>query len=347
MGSLWLTTALLLITIIVFPIATYYLDEPPNDLQIYLLKLTSLIALIFAFLTFIIGEATKNFSQVDKIWSLTPFIYAWVITFNSKEGSWINDDDDQLSKQSPRLLLMSVLATVWGLRLTINFCRKGGYSWKFWTGEEDYRWPILRAKPEFQVEEGKWNYKIFFFHLFFICLYQNFLLLSIVLPMIKIAGNAINDKDLLLSDYIFAALFIICVIIEGVADEQMLVFQTEKYRRKNNNEDLSNTIYERGFIQHGLFKYTRHPNYFAEQSFWVIFYLFLVFSTGVWINWSICGCLLYIALFHGSINFGEEISGSKYPEYARYQKEVSRCVPWFSKISDGEEGSEETVKFQH
>lgn len=34
---------------------------------------------------------------------------------------------------------MAILVNLWGIRLTLNFARKGGYSWKFWEGEEDYR----------------------------------------------------------------------------------------------------------------------------------------------------------------------------------------------------------------
>jgi hypothetical protein len=34
---------------------------------------------------------------------------------------------------------MAAVAAVWGLRLTYNFYRRGGYAWPPWTGEEDYR----------------------------------------------------------------------------------------------------------------------------------------------------------------------------------------------------------------
>ena len=47
-----------------------------------------------------------------------------------------------------RLVMMAVLVTLWGIRLTYNFSRRGAYTWKFWTGEEDYRWEVLRQKPE-------------------------------------------------------------------------------------------------------------------------------------------------------------------------------------------------------
>ena len=69
----------------------------------------------------------------------------------------------------PRLDLMAGLVTIWGVRLTFNFARRGGY-----TGFEDYRWPVLRASM------SKWHFQLFNF--FFIVLYQNFLLVLITLP---------------------------------------------------------------------------------------------------------------------------------------------------------------------
>lgn len=62
---------------------------------------------------------------------------------------------------------MAVLATLWGMRLTFNFARKGAYSIKFWTGEEDYRWKVLRERKEFQP---RWKWALF--DLLFISVYQ-------------------------------------------------------------------------------------------------------------------------------------------------------------------------------
>ena len=55
-----------------------------------------------------------------------------------------------MSGFAPRQTLAASLVTVWGIRLTFNFARKGGYSWKFWEGEEDYRWAIVRRNPIFK-----------------------------------------------------------------------------------------------------------------------------------------------------------------------------------------------------
>ena len=47
----------------------------------------------------------------------------------------------------------------------------------------------------------------------------------------------------------------------------------------------------RGFIAEGLWSRARHPNYFAEQSIWVVFFLFSVAATGR-VNWTATGCVL-------------------------------------------------------
>jgi steroid 5-alpha reductase family enzyme len=46
-------------------------------------------------------------------------------------------------------------------------------------------------------------------------------------------------------------------------------------------------------------------------------------------QWTIAGPVLLTALFIGSYRLAEEISLSKYPDYAEYQKRVSPLIPWF------------------
>ena len=65
-----------------------------------------------------------------------------------------------------RSVLMAMIATAWGARLTYNFNRRGGYSWKFWEGVEDYRWEVVRKNP---VLANDFVFTIF--NLFFISLY--------------------------------------------------------------------------------------------------------------------------------------------------------------------------------
>ena len=265
------------------------------------------IVLAIALGCFVIGEITGNNSQVDKLWSIVPIAYVWHFT-------WYSDFE-------PRLVLMSVLVSLWGIRLTYNFSRRGGYSLLPWKGEEDYRWSVLRAKPEFQGK-GRWM----LFNLFFICLYQNALIFLFTLPILEAWRG--NDTPLGWLDYTATGLFLAFLWMETLADQQQYEYQTEKYRRKNSGEAMGE-FYGKGFTHTGLWAKMRHPNYAAEQAIWICFYLFSVSATGAWLNWSISGAILLLFLFRGSSNFSEEISASKYIGYAPYKKNTPRFIPKF------------------
>lgn len=296
----------LIITVILLPVAAYFLGTPPNETQLSILRETAWGVGFVVLLTFVVGQLTRNNSQVDKLWSIVPAPYAWYMT-------WKGGMDE-------RMVLMSVLVTIWAARLTYNFARRGGYSWKFWEGEEDYRWEVLRQRPGF-----KNPFVWLLFNLFFICFYQNTLIFLFTLPVLS--GLAENAAPLGAWDYVLAAVYVGLVIMEYIADQQQFDFQTEKYRRINAGEPLGE--YADGFVQTGLWSKMRHPNYFAEQSIWVVFYLFSVAATGEWLNWTIAGAVLLIILFKGSSDFSEEISAKKYPAYKDYQKRVARFIPKF------------------
>ena len=116
------------------------------------------------------------------------------------------------------------------------------------------------------------------------------------------------------------------VIFENVADQQLWNYQTVKYAKKANKEPLAGD-YAKGFMDKGLWSKMRHPNYFSEQSIWLVFYLFSVAASGRWLNWSVMGIILLLLLFQGSADFSEKISAEKYPAYKDYLKRVPRFVP--------------------
>lgn len=301
------TILILLLTLIAVPLVTYFYGTDLMPLQKALLWDCIYGCIGVALLCFTLSQLTGNCSQVDKIWSIVPLGYAWYIAF---AGGW-----------SARLILMATLVSVWGIRLTYNFSRRGAYSWKFWSGEEDYRWAILRQKPELH---GKWRW--LFFNLGFISLYQNGLILLFTLPILVAVDG--SPGVLGTSDYLFALLFLGFVAMETVADQQQWNFQQEKYRQIAAT-GASRGIYAKGFTHTGLWKYIRHPNYTAEQSIWICYYILAASATGLWFNWSIAGCLLLLLLFQGSADFSEGISAGKYPDYAQYQKETGRFLPKF------------------
>lgn len=299
------TAIILIVTLLVVPVFTYLFGTPLSPEVWETLKVLIWICGFAIAYCFLVGEITGNNSQVDKYWSILPIIYAWVMAYY---GDF-----------TPRMILMALLVTAWGARLTYNFARKGAYRWKFWEGEEDYRWEILRKKPEFQP---KWKWTLF--NLFFISGYQNVLILLFTLPML--VCFQFDDQTLGWTDLLVSLSFLGFLVIETIADEQHWKYQSEKWKLIREGK-LLHGDFAKGFLDKGLWAISRHPNYLGEQGIWVCFYFFSVITSGQLLNWSVVGCLLLLILFQGSSNFSEEISASKYPEYANYQKKVPRFIP--------------------
>ncbi|OQA92759.1 MAG: hypothetical protein BWY27_00217 [Bacteroidetes bacterium ADurb.Bin234] len=296
---------ILFITLLVVPVITILSGTPLGELEGQVLKILVTISLVSTAYCFIVGELSSNNSQVDKLWSILPIAYVWIV---AGYGDF-----------TPRLVIMALLVSFWGIRLTTNFALKGAYQWKFWTGEEDYRWKYLREKPEFQA---RWKWTLF--NLFFISFYQLTLILLFSLP--ALVALQFNDTPLHIFDYIIAALMFFFIVYEMIADIQHMKYQNKKWALINQGKELYDD-YKKGFLDKGLWAYSRHPNYFAEQAIWICFYLFSISAGAAWFNWSIAGCLLLLILFQGSSNLSEDISASKYPEYKEYQKKTSRFIP--------------------
>lgn len=304
-ASMLKTIIFLLLSLLLIPVSVMYFDQPLSDKQWNVLEGLLQIYLVTCLVCFTAGELTRNVSQVDKLWSIMPVIYTWYMA--------VQGDMD------PRLVLMAALVTLWGARLTFNFWRRGGYSWIPWQGDEDYRWSVLRKTP---LLSNRWSWTLF--HLAFITLYQQGLILLFTLPML-IAFEGVG-QPLGIADYIAAALLLGFLVVETVADQQQYDFQQEKYRRLNNGEPAG--PYSHGFVRSGLWGMVRHPNYASEQMIWVSFYIFSIAAAGRWLNWSLAGCLLLMLLFAGSADFSEKISSEKYPEYRDYQLRVPRFWPF-------------------
>ena len=295
------------ISILACPLLYYFVGPALDPTQLDTLKLLAIVTGCSALFCFVVGELTMNNSQMDKLWSILPIVYVWIIA--TKGG------------MTPRLLLMAVLVTIWGARLTFNFGRKGAYSLKFWEGEEDYRWKVLRQKKEFQ---SRWKWALF--NLLFISTYQNVLVLMTTFPALVLMNV---DKPLGVMDGVAAALMLGFITYETIADEQQWRFQSTKWKMIGEGKKLAElpAPYNKGFNTVGLWGRSTHPNYFGEQGTWCAFYLFSVAAGIGIINWSIIGALLLVALFQGSSAFGEEISASKYPEYADYCKRLPKFFP--------------------
>jgi len=277
-----------------------------GDIQIANIAQTWIVLmLVVTLVCFIVSEITRNYSQVDKLWSLMPIAYAGITLAAFPD--------------SPRLWLMTILVAIWGLRLSYNFSRKGGYNKIPWRGEEDYRWKIMREQPALN---GRFRFGIF--NLLFISFYQQFLIMLFSTPLLLAAQ--FNDKPFSIYDAIPALFMAIFIITETIADNQLFSFQQQKKNHRPKETRFEESL-RKGFISQGLFSNVRHPNFASEQAIWLSFYFFSVTASGNWLNWTAIGVLLLILIFQGSSVLTENISRNKYPEYVAYQKAVPRFIP--------------------
>jgi steroid 5-alpha reductase family enzyme len=245
--------------------------------------------------TWLASLLTGEHSWVDRIWSIIPVVYLAV--FAASAGF-----------ADARLDVMFALVALWGVRLTFNFARKGGYA----PGGEDYRWKILRDRMP------RWQFQLF--NLFFITLYQNAILLLICLP----AHTALEHPTSFgVLDAVATVLFLGLLVGETLADQQ----QWDFHRWKRAEVEAGREPRPR-FLQTGLFRYSRHPNFFFEQAQWWVLYLFGAIAAGSPLRPTVLGAVLLTLLFVGSTRFTESISKSRYPEYAQYQETTSAVIPW-------------------
>jgi steroid 5-alpha reductase family enzyme len=127
-----------------------------------------------------------------------------------------------------------------------------------------------------------------------------------------------------------------------MADEQQWNYQRKKYNWLKNksfeDSEFSENDFKRGFVIHGLWRFSRHPNFFAEMTIWWIIYGFSISSQSRALtigdypslfNSTIIGVIILTILFQGSIKLTEHITSSKYVQYKEYQKSVSKIVPSF------------------
>ncbi|GKZ37021.1 hypothetical protein AbraIFM66950_008313 [Aspergillus brasiliensis] len=276
------------------------------------------LSLALSVLFVIASEINRNYSQVDRFWSILPSIY------NVHFALWA-----RLSGlQTQSLDTIAAITLIWSARLTFNYWRRGGYS----IGSEDYRWQIVRSKVN--------NRFVFFiFNILFISLTQSLLLLLITAPTYNflLLSRLSDHKSFEVPDLVFSRVAFFFIIIEYFADQQQWNFQTAKnnyqqtaripdqYKGQYEPEDL-----ERGFVVSGLWSLSRHPNFLCEQAIWLTLYLWNCYRTESYVQWTGIGVLGLLLIFQGSVRLTESISAGKYPEYREYQARVGRFIPRLS-----------------
>ena len=214
-----------------------------------------------------------------------------------------------LDFESARVNLMTLLVFLWGVRLTFNYARKGGFA----KGGEDYRWVELHKRI------GPFWFQVI--NLVFIAPVQMLIVWLFTAP-VHIAWVH-QDVALHWIDAVAALVFFALWIGEAVGDEQMWRFQQEKKRKIAAGEPI-----DQGFITSGLFAYCRHPSYFCELGMWWSFYWFTIAASGQLVNWTLPGFIVLTMVFFGSSRLAESISLSKYPSYADYQASTPRIIPF-------------------
>ncbi|KAI9715324.1 MAG: hypothetical protein M1828_000889 [Chrysothrix sp. TS-e1954] len=284
-------------------------------LEVYLSTNPLVSALAFSIflgpLFLAVSEFNRNYSQVDRCWSILPTLYnAHYVTWSHLNGL-----------PTARLDLLMAVSVFWSVRLTFNYWRKGGYQ----IGSEDYRWEVLKQYiPPFLF---------FLFDVVFISILQNLLLFTITTPTyILLLTSQTTPNTLATSDMAFAVLIVSLVITSAIADQQQWNYYTARTTYRSTAKVPQDSPYnaislDRGFNTHGLWAWSRHPNFAAEQGVWIALFQWSCYATFSFWNWSGIGAVLYLILFQASTWFTELITKRKYEEYAEYQKRVSKFLP--------------------
>ncbi|KAM5351316.1 hypothetical protein ACJ41O_004039 [Fusarium nematophilum] len=259
----------------------------------------------------VVSEINRNYSQVDRAWSVLPNLYIVHLAV------WA-----RLAGLPPsRIDLVAAATTIWSCRLTFNYWRKGGYN----VGSEDYRWEILKA----YVPKFVW----FIFNLTFISFYQSVLLFAFsCVPAYAILLSTKFDSEVTTADIAYFVIELALVLSEWVSDGQQWDYhqakaQYQKAAKVPKSFSYKQVDLDRGFNTSGLWAYSRHPNFFAEQLVWFILYQWSCYATNNLYSYTFAGSGALILLFQGSTWLTERITAGKYSEYPLYQKHVGMFMP--------------------
>lgn len=200
--------------------------------------------------------------------------------------------------QSAPMLLAALLTSVWGLRLAFHIGRRN-----LSEGEEDRRYTRMRNKRPgiFWI----WSYPMVF-------LLQGLLALLVAMPLYSL-GFADRDSIGVLS-WLGVALFVVGLAFEAIGDRQLTVFR--------NNPSSRGQVMDRG-----LWRYTRHPNYFGDATVWWGLWLVAVGSGAAW--WTFFGPLLmsYLILRVSGVKMLEADMAERRPAYREYMERTSAFFP--------------------
>jgi steroid 5-alpha reductase family enzyme len=196
-----------------------------------------------------------------------------------------------------RKWLMGILVTVWGLRLSLYIL------WRNWGKPEDFRYQKWR-----QEHGEKWWWR----SLFQVFVLQGVLLLIISAPLL--AAQLYATPGLTWLDGLAVPVWVIGFVFEAMGDWQLAHFKANPANRGK-------------VMNQGVWRYTRHPNYFGDAAQWWGYYL-IATSAGGW--WTIfCPMIMTTLLVRVSGAALLEKTLDQRPGYQEYIETTSAFVPWF------------------
>ena len=194
-----------------------------------------------------------------------------------------------------RVVVLATIVTVWGVRLA---------AYLFWraAGEpEDKRYRAMRAKqgPSFPIKS-----------LVTVFLLQGLLAWVISLPLL---GVAVAGGEAGALDFIAVAVWLVGFVFEAGGDLQLARFKADP---ANEGEVLDS----------GLWRYTRHPNYFGDAVMWWAYYL-IALAAGAW--WSIIGpvVMTWLLLRFSGVTLLERGLKKSRPGYDDYVARTNAFFP--------------------
>ncbi|HSG67669.1 MAG TPA: DUF1295 domain-containing protein [Bacteroidales bacterium] len=202
----------------------------------------------------------------------------------------------------PRNIILLVLVTLWGLRLAIYLgLRNYGKG-------EDFRY------REFRKKYGESRY-------WWISYFQTFLLqagLMMIISLPLLGANYFTSTDgLHWIDYLAIFIWTVGIIFEAGGD-----FQLARFKGNPQNKDK--------VLDTGLWRYTRHPNYFGDSAVWWAYGLFCIAAGSYWPAIGSIVMTLLIIKVSGVALLEKSLSGKK-PEYREYIRKTSPFFPWLPK----------------
>jgi steroid 5-alpha reductase family enzyme len=199
----------------------------------------------------------------------------------------------------PRAALVLVLVAVWALRLSIYI------TWRNWGQGEDHRYQAIRARnqPGFAAKS-----------LYLVFGLQALLAWIISVPLY---GAILSDTALGWGDALGTGLWAAGFAFEAGGDWQLARFKAQPSNRGK-------------VMDRGLWRYTRHPNYFGEFSIWWGYYAIAV-AGGAW--WSALGPLVMSVLLLrvSGVTLLEKDIGERRPGYADYIRRTNAFFPGLPK----------------